>query len=450
LAVDAAGGVYLVGNTSSADFPTAGALQAVLGGGSDAFVAKVAPDGARLEYATYLGGSGGERGRGVAVDASGSAHVVGYTTSTDFPAAPLPATSHGAGDGFVARLAAGGGSLLHSTYLGGSGLDEATGVALDRTGTAHVVGDTGSRDFPTAGLPAPGGTQDVFLARIVPGNAPPTVGAGGPYEVAEGNNVVLRATGTDPEGRTLVYAWDLDGDGSFERVGASVRFPAADLDGPSTRTVTVKATDPGGASATAPAIVGVRNARPSAVFHAPAEGAPGETVTLSLTDAIDPSPSDRAAGFTHRFACAHGPQDNGRSPTFACQLPNARGVNVSGTVCDKDGACTSYDARISIPNRPPVVSLSSPTAGQQFPVGAVVRVSAPFTDKSSYTDRHTCRVEWGDGSASDGTVGQANGEGTCRAEHAYAAPGSRTIKATVRDEWDAEGSASVGIVVTAP
>jgi hypothetical protein len=112
-------------------------------------------------------------------------------------------------------------------------------------------------------------------------NQPPMVSAGGPYQVAEGDNVVLRATGTDPEGRALTYTWDLDGDGMFETAGSSVRFSAAGLDGPSTRTVTVKASNPSGANATAQTTVSVRNARPSASFAVSA--------TLS-TRALRPSP----------------------------------------------------------------------------------------------------------------------------------------------------------------
>src|SRR5919201_1005506 len=64
--------------------------------------------------------------------------------------------------------------------------------------------------------------------------AAPTGSAGGPYKVYEGASVVLRATGTDPDGQSLRYAWDLNGDGAFETSGASVRFSAAGLAGPST------------------------------------------------------------------------------------------------------------------------------------------------------------------------------------------------------------------------
>ena len=88
IAVDAAGSAYVTGVTSSTDFPTASPLQAANGGGveGDAFVTKLDPTGSALVYSTYLGGSGDEDGRGIAVDAAGAAYVTGITSSTDFTA----------------------------------------------------------------------------------------------------------------------------------------------------------------------------------------------------------------------------------------------------------------------------------------------------------------------------------------------------------------------------
>ncbi len=93
-------------------------------------------------------------------------------------------------------------------------------------------------------------------------NSPPTVNAGGPYEVNEGGNVSLTATGTDPENKPLTYAWDLDNNGSFETAGQTATFSAAALDGPSTKTVAVEVTDEGGLKATAQATINVINVTP--------------------------------------------------------------------------------------------------------------------------------------------------------------------------------------------
>ncbi len=77
-----------------------------------------------LVYSTYLGGSGDDRGDGIAVDAAGSAYVTGYTTSTNFPTqSPYQATIQGNYDAFVTKLTPAGNALVYSTYLGGSGDD---------------------------------------------------------------------------------------------------------------------------------------------------------------------------------------------------------------------------------------------------------------------------------------------------------------------------------------
>lgn len=150
IAVDGAGDAYLVGNTTSTDFPTAGAYQPANAGGADAYVTKLAADGSTVIYSTYLGGAGNEQGRGVALDAAGEAYVVGLTSSTNFPTvSPAQAANAGGNDGFVAKLSADGASLVFSTYLGGSGQDAENGVAVDASGSAYVAGETTSSDFPT-------------------------------------------------------------------------------------------------------------------------------------------------------------------------------------------------------------------------------------------------------------------------------------------------------------
>jgi membrane-bound inhibitor of C-type lysozyme len=124
-----------------------------------------------LSYSTFLGGSGGDEGRGIAVDPkSGDALITGSTNSTDFPAGnPLQPNSSGDFDVFVTRLSADGSTLLFSTYLGGSGADYSNGIALDpTTGHALVTGATLSPDFPTVKPMQAnnGGNYDAFVARL--------------------------------------------------------------------------------------------------------------------------------------------------------------------------------------------------------------------------------------------------------------------------------------------
>jgi hypothetical protein len=114
-------------------------------------------------------------GQGVAVDAMGDAFVVGTTSSTNFPCYPtnntgfLRATNSGGNDVFVTAFSPNATNLLYSAYLGGSGQDSGYGIALDPAGDAYIAGSTDSTNFPTlnARQTARNGTNDVFLAKIL-------------------------------------------------------------------------------------------------------------------------------------------------------------------------------------------------------------------------------------------------------------------------------------------
>jgi uncharacterized protein (TIGR03437 family) len=142
-----------------------------------------------LAYSTYLGGSGNEMARGVAVDLSGNVYMCGETTSTNLPVLSAFQPTHAPqgtdtlGDGFVAKFNPSG-ALVYLTYLGGSGDDVALAIAVDATGNAYIGGYTTSRDFPVAGAtplqPHYGGsagqnwyhTGDGFVTKLNPsGNA---------------------------------------------------------------------------------------------------------------------------------------------------------------------------------------------------------------------------------------------------------------------------------------
>ena len=148
VAIDAAGAAFVSGWTDSQNFPVLSSIR-VFSGSVEAFVAKIGPSGA-LEWATFIGGSGDDRALGVAVDPSGNSFVVGYTTSTNFPAvSPLQATKSGGRDVFVTKLNPAGSAIVYSTYWGGSGNEQANGIAVDVYGQPYVVGDTDSANFPT-------------------------------------------------------------------------------------------------------------------------------------------------------------------------------------------------------------------------------------------------------------------------------------------------------------
>jgi len=188
IAVDASGNAYVTGVTASLDFPvTRNAYQSANQGGRDAFVTKLDATGSHLLYSTYLGGSGNDVGRSIAIDASARAYVTGETSSTNFVPARLCAAAYDCSfagistDAFVAKLdpaASGPASLLYATYLGGSDLDVGFAIAVDAAGRAYVTGETNSYDFPathgafdiTCGTDGfcDDGVTDAFVAKIDP------------------------------------------------------------------------------------------------------------------------------------------------------------------------------------------------------------------------------------------------------------------------------------------
>jgi hypothetical protein len=179
ITVDASGSAYVVGITSSFDFPTTpGAFQtSLLGVSEHAFVAKFNPSGSALEYSTYLGGSGleyfGDDGYGIAVDAAGNTFVTGSTAADDFPTTPgaFQTALRGQQNAFVTKLNATGSALMYSTYLGGSSSDEGSSIVVDGGDNAYVAGYTYSSDFPTtpgAFQTSYGGQVDAFVAKLNP------------------------------------------------------------------------------------------------------------------------------------------------------------------------------------------------------------------------------------------------------------------------------------------
>ncbi len=176
IAVDGSGAAYATGFTYSSDFPTTpGAFDTAFGGTQfygDAFVAKLDAAGSALDYATFLGGSLGEVGSGIAVGSTGAATVTGETASSDFPATPNGFdTELGGGlDAFAALLNTTGSRLDCATFLGGSGDDFGPDITVDEGGVVYITGETASSDFPTTpgGLDADlhGGPHDAFLVKL--------------------------------------------------------------------------------------------------------------------------------------------------------------------------------------------------------------------------------------------------------------------------------------------
>ncbi len=168
IAVDSFGNAWIAGSTTSADFPVTGTPKPTNAGGTDAFVAKIDPTGTVLLFATYMGGTGTDQASGIAVDPTGNAYITGSTNSTNFPTlSPLQTANAGGLDAFAVKLSTAG-SVVYSTYLGGTSDDVATGIAVDVNGVAYIAGYTSSGDFPTVSPQQSGnhGGKDAFILKL--------------------------------------------------------------------------------------------------------------------------------------------------------------------------------------------------------------------------------------------------------------------------------------------
>jgi len=186
VAIDVGGNAYITGQTS-ANLPVApvappslAAFSLTVTGSNDAFIAKLDPTGANWLYVTYVGGGDEDEGTGIALGGTDIVYITGWTLSGDFPGVSFvtvgQTTKSTAEDAFVFKLHIGNGGLVndgvYATYLGASGEDKASAIAVDGSGNAYVTGRTFSGDFPIVG-PVSGqgtlvGTAEGFVTKLGP------------------------------------------------------------------------------------------------------------------------------------------------------------------------------------------------------------------------------------------------------------------------------------------
>jgi len=244
IAVDTEGQAYVTGRTESTDFPTtAGAFNTGLSGNVDAFVAKLSTDGSSLDYASFLGGDLPDFSLGIAVDTEGQAYVTGRTESTDFPTTTgaFDGSYNGFRDVFVAKLNAAGSDLSYATFLGGSGWDQGSHIAVDGVGSAFVTGTTQSAYFPTTSGAFDTSLDgwDAFVAKLNPAGSDlsyATFLGGGGFE--SGNSIAVDDAGSayvaghtdSPDLPTTSGAFDISYNGATDAFVATVNADGTGLD----------------------------------------------------------------------------------------------------------------------------------------------------------------------------------------------------------------------------
>jgi hypothetical protein len=208
LAVDALGSAYITAQVDSSDLPvTPGAFDETYNGGWDLYVAKLTPDGSALAYATYLGTPGDDLPADIQLDGSANAYLTGQTDSAEFPTTPgAYSTSHAGGvDAFVTKLSADGASLVYSTFVGGSAIDNCFQITI-RNSEVYLVGTTTSSDFPITF-----GVYDLDFLGIE--------GEGFVAKLSADGSTLEFATFLGGSADDAVQAIELDGDGNLYVTG---------------------------------------------------------------------------------------------------------------------------------------------------------------------------------------------------------------------------------------
>ena len=289
-------------------------------------------------------------------------------------------------------------------------------------------------------------------------NLPPAATLSNDGPVAEGSAATISFSNpSDPSSADTSagfhYAFSCDGtplDGAtYANSNADSSTTCTFDDGPSTHDVVARIIDKDGGYTERTTTVTVDNVKPTATLSAPSTVNEGDTFTVSLDNASDPSQADTAAGFTYSFDCGdgNGVQDTGGAASINCEAHDVASQTVTATITDKDGGSNTYTAGVSITNVAPSVGSISAPAGP-ITVGTTIDASADFTDPGiGVGDSHTAVWDWGDGTTSTGNVSEADGSGTVTGSHTYTAAGVYTITLIVTDKDGASDSSMFQYVV---
>ena len=317
----------------------------------------------------------------------------------------------------------------------------------DATGTAPTF-SAAEMDGPSSRIVSlqvtdeSGGT-DSAAVEVTIQNQPPTVDAGGPYEATEGGTVVLNGSATDPAGEldTLTFEWDFDRDGQYDdAIGETVSFSAAGLDGPASRTASLRVTDDDDASHTADVSITVVNAAPCADAGGPYTVAEGGTISLDASGSTDAG----GDALTYEWDLdGNGQYDDaiGISLDFsAVGMDGPSSVTIGLRVTDDDGASSTTMLDVEVMNSPPIANLGGPYT--------VVEGGSVLLDASGSTDPADDTLTYAWDLDNDGQYDDANGVQPTFSAAGLDGPSTVTVGLKVVDDDGAADTTTVQISVT--
>lgn len=291
-----------------------------------------------------------------------------------------------------------------------------------------------------------GFTDITIVVAVIDPNYPPTAEAGGPYTVAEGHQITLTGTGTDPDGDTLTYSWDLDNNGSFETTGQNVSFYGED--GPATLTVTLKVCDGWAGCDEDTAQITVTNVPPLVSNNLPEQEVrryhPVQPVTISAVDVPGDMPLGVSTEWTKDGGAANSGLPDGVTLTAGSCTPGSPLTTctwvLGGTALmergeylvtvrfdDHDGGAGSTTVKIFVPNEPPTADAGGPYTVNE---GEQVVLQGVGTDPEGFPLVYTWDLD------NDGTFETA-GQNPSFSALNLDGPATRTVVLQVCDDWDA-------------
>jgi PKD repeat protein/uncharacterized protein (AIM24 family) len=420
IAVDTFGNAYITGLTASNNFPTRNAYQNYNNGINDVVITKLSSDGS-LDYSTYFGGVGGEVGIAIATDIGGNAYVIG-NTGPNFPLYYPFQAFMGISDVFITKFS-GSGSLVYSSYLGGSGADQAGRVAVDPEGNAYVAGTTWSSNFPLRYPQPMTAYENAFVAKIANtgGSVTYSVFSDGGADV--GNGIVL------------------DNTGDLYLVGytQSLNFP---LVNPYQTTIGGGPYDSGRQDGFISKF-GFNNQPPVPSAGIDQIVNEGQSVAFDGSGSTDPDGNADINSFYWDF----GDGSTGSGAVVNHAYADNGSYIASLTVIDTANHTSSDTTTVTVNNVGPVVGSLSPISS--ILPGVSVSTNADFSD-AGILDTHTAAFDWGDGVVTQGAMTESNGSGNISGSHTYSQSGIYAVTLTVIDKDGGTSSSLTNVTILTP